>query len=231
MEKGINKDAELERRQWPFFLIGFTVLLGLTLILSNLKCHSSRPEPATHTVSFESDKDAIPVAAVPVDIKPDPIAKPLQINIPSPLITNEIQIADNPNITTEFSEKFVVPSLEKINMKVPEENIPDDKVYLKAEEMPQFMGGNYDKFRDWIANHIRYPEIAAENGISGRVTIRFSVNNRGEVCDVMVLRGVDPTLNSEAIRVISSSPRWIPGKIKGKPVKVQYNFPVVFDLK
>ena len=231
MEKGINKGAELERRQWPFIFIGFVVLLGLSLILFNLKCHQSRPEQALHSVQFEYDKDAM-LSLPPVEVKRDKIIKPLQINVLSPMmVSNEVQIEDNLNITTEFSEKFVVPSVEKIAMKIADENPPDDKVYLRAEEMPMFMGGNYDKFRDWIAIHLRYPEIAAENGISGRVTIRFSVNNRGEVCDVAIMRGVDPSLDREAIRVISSSPRWIPGKIKGKPVKVQYNVPVVFDLK
>ena len=232
MEKGIDKRAKFEGRQWPpFIFIGFVVISGLILIILKLQCRRSLPEQITRTVPFEFNTDVMQTQQL-VETKPNNSIKPLQINVTSPVLANnEVQIEDNVNITTEYSEKFVVPSLEKINTKIPDENQSPDKVYLKAEEMPQFMGGHCDKFRDWVQNHLHYPEIAAENGISGQVAIRFSVNNRGEVCDVTVMRSVDPTLDSEAVRVISSSPRWIPGKIKGKPVKVQYYVPVAFALK
>jgi protein TonB len=86
-------------------------------------------------------------------------------------------------------------------------------------------------FKDWIAANVKYPEIAEENGISGRVVIQFTVNPLGNICNVIIVKGVDPSLDQEAIRVISASPKWIPGKIKGHPVRVQFNFPVYFVLK
>ena len=86
-------------------------------------------------------------------------------------------------------------------------------------------------FREWIAQNLRYPEIAAENGISGKVYVQFAVNSKGEVVDAVVVRGVDPALDREAIRVVSSSPKWMPGKQRGKPVKVQVTLPINFVLQ
>ena len=97
--------------------------------------------------------------------------------------------------------------------------------------MPKFQGGGKEKFREWIAKNLQYPPIAAENGISGRVFVQFAVNAQGEVVDVKVVRGVDPALDKEAVRVVKSSPRWTPGKQRGRPVKVQFTFPIVFVLQ
>ena len=79
--------------------------------------------------------------------------------------------------------------------------------------------------------NLTYPDIAKENGIQGRVTLQFTVNTDGSVKDVKVLRGVDPSLDKEAVRVVSSSPKWSPGKQRDRAVKVTYTFPVIFQLK
>ena len=76
-----------------------------------------------------------------------------------------------------------------------------------------------------------YPEVARENGVSGRVILQFTVNATGSVTNVKVVRGVDPALDKEAVRVISSSPKWTPGKQRDRSVPVTYNFPVVFQLR
>jgi protein TonB len=113
-----------------------------------------------------------------------------------------------------------------------EEVIPEEEeVFFIVEEMPSFQGGGEDAFREWIAKNLRYPEIAADNGISGRVYVQFAVNSRGEVCDAVVVRGVDPALDKEALRVVMSSPRWEPGRQRGRPVKVQFTFPINFILQ
>ncbi|KPL11109.1 MAG: energy transducer TonB, partial [Bacteroides sp. SM23_62] len=78
---------------------------------------------------------------------------------------------------------------------------------------------------------LRYPEIAAENGISGKVYVQFAVNSKGEVVDAVVVRGVDPALDKEAVRVVTSSPKWSPGRQRGKAVKVQFTFPINFVLQ
>jgi protein TonB len=98
--------------------------------------------------------------------------------------------------------------------------------------MPTFNGGDpATEFRKYIAQNLRYPEIAAENGISGRVIVQFAVNKMGSVVDAIVVRSVDPALDKEAIRVVMSSPKWTPGKQRGKAVKVLFTFPINFVLQ
>lgn len=97
---------------------------------------------------------------------------------------------------------------------------------------PQFQGGGPNEFTKWVNEHLKYPEIAKENGIQGRVTVQYTIDKQGRVTNVSVLRGVDPSLDKEAIRVVSSSPKWTPGKDeKGNPQDVSYTYPVIFQLQ
>jgi len=109
---------------------------------------------------------------------------------------------------------------------------PQEKeVFYVVEEMPTFNGGDAgEEFRKYIAKNLRYPESAAKNGISGRVIVQFAVSVTGQVVDAVVVRSVDPALDKEALRVVNSSPRWTPGKQRGKLVKVLFTFPVNFVL-
>jgi protein TonB len=97
--------------------------------------------------------------------------------------------------------------------------------------MPGFGGGDSNKFREYIARNLKYPEVAAENGIQGRVFVQFVVEPDGRVSNVKVVRGVDPALDREAVRVVESSPPWKPGKQRGKPVRVSFTFPIIFVLQ
>ncbi len=96
--------------------------------------------------------------------------------------------------------------------------------------MPEFPGGEV-ALRKFIATSVKYPVIAQENGIQGRVYISFVVNTKGKVIDVKIARGVDPNLDKEAIRVVNSMPAWKPGKQRGKAVKVSYTVPINFVLQ
>lgn len=108
-----------------------------------------------------------------------------------------------------------------------EESIP----FQLVEYKPSFNGGDSNDFSKWVNEHLVYPEIAKENGIQGRVMVHFTVNSKGEVRNVKVLRGVDSSLDKEAVRVVSQSPLWIPGKHHGQVVSVSYTFPVIFQLR
>ena len=106
-----------------------------------------------------------------------------------------------------------------------------DEVFFVVEEMPEFQGDNTGaKFRQYIGNNLKYPDVAIENGISGKVFIEFVIDKDGSMTDVAIKRGVDPILDKEAIRVIKSSPNWKPGKQRGQNVRVQYTFPINFAL-
>lgn len=100
-----------------------------------------------------------------------------------------------------------------------------------VEQKPQFNGGDANSFAMWVNENLVYPKEAYEDGTQGKVTVQFTIDKTGEVRDVCVLRGVHPALDKEAVRVISSSPKWTPAIYDGKPASVTYNFPVVFQLE
>ena len=95
--------------------------------------------------------------------------------------------------------------------------------------MPEFPGGEL-AMRKYLADHVQYPEIAKENGLSGKVFVQFVVNQKGEIENVKIARGVDPALDKEAMRVVQSLPKWKPGSQLGKPVRVSFTVPINFQL-
>lgn len=105
---------------------------------------------------------------------------------------------------------------------------PDE--FRTVEQMPSFQGGNIDTFAKWVHGKLKYPKKAAANGISGRVLVSFVVKKNGKVADVKVLKGVDPDLDKEAVRVVSKSPKWTPGRAKNGVVDVSFSIPIVFKL-
>ena len=106
----------------------------------------------------------------------------------------------------------------------------ETKVFDVVEQMPQLPGGNAALF-EYLSKHIKYPVIAEENGIQGRVIVTFVVERDGSITDVKVVKSVDPSLDKEAQRVVKSMPRWIPGKQNGSAVRVKYTVPVTFRLQ
>ncbi|MEN8116759.1 MAG: M56 family metallopeptidase [Bacteroidota bacterium] len=104
-----------------------------------------------------------------------------------------------------------------------------EKIYTLADKMPEFQGGD-EALRDVIANSVKYPEYAVEKGIQGKVYVTFVVSKYGEVANCETARGIDESLDNEAVRVINDLPNWIPGTIKGEPVNVRYTVPINFKL-
>lgn len=105
----------------------------------------------------------------------------------------------------------------------------ENKVFTTVEQMPSFPGGDA-ALMNWLRNNVRYPAVAEENGIQGRVVVSFVVERNGSITDVQVVKSVDPSLDKEAARVVKSMPNWVPGKQNGSAVRVKYNVPVTFRL-
>jgi TonB family protein len=103
--------------------------------------------------------------------------------------------------------------------------------FYEVEEKPTFQGGDAYEFSRWVNMQLIYPEGAKARHAEGRVTISFTVNEKGKVKDVRILRGADPELDKEALRVVSMSPDWTPGRADGKTVPVTYTFPIIFQLR
>ena len=112
----------------------------------------------------------------------------------------------------------------------PKQEAEQNKVFDVVEQQPQYPGG-MGALNQWLASNIKYPVMAAENGIEGRVVVQFVVERDGSVSGVHVVRGVDPSLDKEATRVVSAMPKWIPGKQNGSAVRVKYTVPVTFRLQ
>ena len=124
----------------------------------------------------------------------------------------------------------VLKAKEEIAAPEPPKHVEETKVFTVVEQMPMFPGGDA-ALMSYLANNIHYPTVAAENGVQGRVVVGFVVERDGSITDVRILRGVDPSLDREAMRVVKSMPRWNPGKQNGSAVRVKYQVPVSFRLQ
>lgn len=135
--------------------------------------------------------------------------------------TNFDQGTDDINVVREYKEEVIVEE------KAP---VEENKVFESVEQMPQFPGGDAELLK-YISTHIKYPTMAAENNIQGRVVVQFVVTKTGSIGEVRVLRPRDPDLDKEAVRVVKTLPNFIPGKMNGQPVNVWYTLPVMFKLQ
>ena len=107
----------------------------------------------------------------------------------------------------------------------------EEEIFVIVEDMPKFKGGDINKFREWVQKRVRYPELAAENGIQGRVFITFVVETNGNVSNVTISRSVDQLLDEAAKEAVMASPKWEPGMQRGRPVRVKYSIPIIFQLQ
>ena len=112
-----------------------------------------------------------------------------------------------------------------------EEVIEDEVPWVSAEVKPPFNGGDANAFSKWVNSRLVYPEIARENGVQGKVILQFTIGTNGRLSDVRVLQSPDESLAAEAVRVVSSSPKWAPGRMRDRSVRVVYTFPVIFQLR
>jgi protein TonB len=124
----------------------------------------------------------------------------------------------------------VLKAKEEIAAPEPPKPVEENKVFDVVEQMPSFPGG-MGALMSWLSQNIKYPVIAAENGVQGRVIVQFVVEKDGSITDVKVAKSVDPSLDKEAARVVKSMPHWIPGKQNGSAVRVKYTVPVTFKLQ
>ncbi len=227
METKKSLKANLERRKMLFFEIGLIAALSLCLLAFEWNSH----EKTIAILETGGNKGALEDDIVPVTTRelptPPEVKTPVAIDV---IIITDEPVDISPIILAEVNKRDGIPLYEYA--KKPEDSTEIEDIPVAAvEEKPQFMGGNENEFSKWVAKNMTYPEIAKENRIQGRVICSFVVTAEGKVADVKILRGVDPSLDKEAVRVISMSPQWTPGKQRSKAVRVRYTFPVIFRLR
>ncbi len=229
MELKKSKKADLEKRKGLFLEVGLVVALSLILVAFEWTKGEGNEDnsDAIQEVQFEDEMMQITRREEP---KPEP--KPEQPKVAEVLdiVDDDVEIEDDFDFDMEATDdtEYDFTSM----MGDDEEEIEEEEVFYIVEDMPTFNGGDpATEFRKYIAQNLRYPEIAAENGISGRVIIQFAIDKVGQVVDANIVRSVDPALDKEAKRVVMSSPKWTPGRQRGKAVKVLFTFPINFVLQ
>ena len=227
METKKTQNASLENKRVVFLELGLIASL-LAVIGAFSYATAVKKAPVLQAVTQVTDiEELVPVTR---DTPPEP---PKAIAIPQ--ISEILEIVDDDLPTTDiisFDDTQVdVPvydyRVEPEDAPVEEEDIP----FVLVEKKPRFQGGDANDFSRWIAQHLNYPEIARENGVQGRVILEFTVMKDGSVGNLKVLRSVDPSLDKEALRVVSISPNWAPGRQRDRAVNVTYQFPVIFQLR
>jgi len=221
------------------------LLIGIVIMASaiitpylNAKAAENRQKRTEREVAIEMENLDQPNETVAPPPPPPPppqdvvqqakYVPPVVVDSVKPEEAQQLMTADEAQVEIQ-NEDVNIEIVEEVKEEVQEEE-PEPEPFVVVEEMPMFPGGDA-ALLTYIAEHTNYPEVAKENNIQGRVIVRFCVTSKGTINQVSVLKGVDPELDKEAIRVVESLPGFKPGKQGGKPVPVWYMVPITFTLK
>jgi periplasmic protein TonB len=238
-EYGAYKIRKKYNRTVLWAMLVGTIILGSVIITPYVMASVSerRQQREEKAVTAEMEKLDQPLEEIaPPPPPPPPAEAQAQVKYVAPVVVDSVKAEDRSDFATvdevkeTVQDEAVVEVVEEVKEEVQEE-AKEEEVFLVVEEMPSFGSGDANDFRGWVSQNMKYPEVAAENGIQGRVFVQFVVESDGRLTNVRVLRGVDPALDKEAVRVIENSPKWNPGKQRGKPVRVSYTFPITFVLQ
>ena len=230
METKKNPKADLENKKGLFMEIGLAVVLLIVFIA--FEWSSSEKQEVMDLTGQQQvvEEEIIPVTQEQPQTPPEMPKTPVLSDVID-IVDDDVEVADDLFVSTEDDASLGVEIME-YHTEVVEEEVEEEAIpFAFVEEKPKFQGGDANTFSKWVNSKLIYPEIAKENGIQGRVTLQFTVNVDGSVSNVTVLRGVDSSLDKEAVRIVSSSPKWTPGRQRERPVKVTYTFPVIFRLQ
>lgn len=226
MEIKKSRKADLQNKRGLLLEIGLIVALLAVIVAFSYT-------PSEHRID-KVDLNYGPIEEEMTDItiqdqKPPEMPKKVEMNV----ITDMLQVVTNDTkITTDVDFAEFDESTEIVQqVVVKEEEIVEEEIFVTAETMPSFMGGDLGVFRNWVQKQLNYPPIAQENGIHGKVIIQFVVEKDGRLTNVQVLSTPDRSLSEEAVRVLQLSPRWSPGKQRNQPVRIKYTLPVDFRIQ
>ena len=228
MEAKKTPKADLEKRRGLYLEIGLVVILALALVAFNIKSYDKEVKEVNTRVA-QSEIDAEVLNTPPEEPPPPPppeqeiVATDLKVveNDEQPI--NEVGLINADDNANKAQETFV-----KVEVKEEVEEV-EEEVFLVVEDDPEFPGG-LSALSQYLASNIKYPQLAKENNITGKVFVSFVVEKDGSVGQVKILRDIGGGCGAEAVRVVKAMPKWKPGKQRGKPVRTQFNLPVDFSL-
>ncbi len=228
MEIKKSPKADLEGKKTTGLLIGLVLILAAMFVAFEWTKRDVVITAGSGIVDVPFEEEMVPITEQeePKQAPPPPEA---------PKVEEVLQIAENDADVEESTIQSNEDKGEAVEIKyvpevVEEEEVEEQQIFQVVEEMPEFPGGMAECLK-FLAKNIKYPTIAQENGVQGRVIVQFVVNQDGSIVDPVVVRSVDPYLDKEALRVIQMMPKWKPGKQRGKAVRVKYTVPVTFKLQ
>ena len=218
--------VSLEDKKFTYILIGLAFVLSICYVaLEWTEKEVTKYEVADLDMSFEEE---VEIQQTQQDVTPPPPPPQVQEVEVLNVVEDEKEVEDI-DIQTEDDKEVEIVIAAPVETPVEEEE--EEVVFMVVEKMPEFPGGQQALFK-YLSENVKYPVIAQENGIQGRVICQFVVNKDGSIVDVEVVRsGGDASLDKEAVRVIKSMPKWKAGQQRGKPVRVKYTVPVSFRLQ
>lgn len=229
MEPKKTPKADLENKRNTFLLLGLVVALGVVLVAFEWTTNPSKVGDLGQIQTQEVEEEIIPITREQ-EVKPPPPPPPPKVVEVLNIVDDDVEIEDELEIEDTEADDETVIDVAPVIVAEEEEEEEESQVFFIVEDMPEFPGGEL-ALRKYIANAIKYPVIAQENGIQGKVYVQFVVDKDGGISDARIARGVDPSLDKEALRVVNSLPKWKPGKQRGKPVRVSYTVPINFVLQ
>ena len=228
MEIKKSPKADLENKKIMAVLIGLVMALGIMYIAFEWSQNEITVYEEALQGPVEIDEEMVEVTFREETPPPPPPPQPETV------LSDIIDIQDNEAEveTTDFNSEDEADARVEIQAPIapPEEEEEEQVIHIRVEKMPEFPGGQ-DALNRYLVRNIKYPLLAQENGIQGRVVCQFVVNSDGSIVDIAVVRGVEESLDKEAIRVIQSMPKWTPGRQGGKSVRVKYTLPIRFKLQ
>jgi protein TonB len=222
---GLKKSpkADIESQKDILFLLG--LVMSLLIVLISFKWTTKAKQIDSLGIVQEQiiEEEMIPITRE--EVKPPPPPKPKIVEVLT-IVEDEVEIEEELEIEdTEADEETIID----VEMVIVEEE-EEETVFVVVEEMPEFPGGEL-ALRKYIAQSIEYPIVAQESGLEGKVYINFVVDKNGKVTNAKILRGIHPSLDQEALRVINNLPKWKPGRQRGQAVNVSYTVPINFVLQ
>ncbi|NOU61423.1 energy transducer TonB [Marinifilum caeruleilacunae] len=234
-----NPNVDLEKRKSLFFEIGMVVALAVTFVSFEWKSNVKEAIHFTPESEFTIDEEMVPITRQEEIQAPPKLPPKIKITDVITIVDDDVELEEELEIIEEDINQETEVEIQPIREIVQEEEELDEaQIFVIVEEMPIFRPdicnnqkeGDAELYR-YIYKNLKYPIVAQENGITGRVFVKFVVGKDGGIYDIEVLRGVDPSLDQEAIRVIQNLPKFAPGKQRGKPVKVSYTSVIKFVLQ
>ncbi len=230
MEIKKTPKADLENKRNILLTLGLIIALGAIFAAFEYKTHSRKADSLGQVQAVDVEDEIIPITREQENQPPPPPPPPQGVEVLN-IVDDDVEIKDDLFIDTEATKDMIIDVAPVLSTAgVEEEEEEETQVFFIVEDMPEFPGGEA-ALRQFIANAIKYPVIAQENGIQGRVYVTFVVNTDGSIADAKIARGVDPSLDKEALRVVNTLPKWKPGMQRGKAVRVSYTVPINFVLQ